>query len=163
MPHRCDSLLHFQEQEVNKLLNGPRPKEQVPSFETHLANCIRELDIIHGFFIPISQINDLRPLQVDAAGLSETERRNLEGTYLGTYLHGLKVCLKERHVRNSHHVERLLEEVRIIKDIRHPGVIMHLGVAVLGHPLTPSSSSTTGGKDSIRFFLVSEDNTQHYN
>ena len=77
---------------INNKLNAPAPVYS-NSFEKVIANCIRELDLIHGFLIPSNQITDIRALNLDQLDLSESEKYELRGLYQGTYLHGLKVCL----------------------------------------------------------------------
>ena len=71
-------------------------------------------------------------------------------------------------MNNSHQVEQLLQEVKIIKNIRHPGVIMHLGImVVLGTFDTSvnrqkSTQNDNNTFNSCKFFLVSEDYTEYY-
>lgn len=72
------------------------------------------------FLIPIEQIEILPQ---DDNYMQERE------TITGKWFKGLLVNLSERQIHNQFQIQQLIEEVNIIKNIRHPNIEMHLGVS----------------------------------
>ena len=51
--------------------------------------------------------------------------------YEATYQDGLKVKLENRCIDNLQEIEDLLNEVKVIKDIRHPSIKLFLGITII--------------------------------
>ena len=76
-----------------------------------------------------------------------------ESQIIGKWFNGLYVTLNARNVRSQFHLKKLMNEVRILKNIRHPNLEMTLGVTFEKQvKIKPGNKRTT----SYRFYIVSE-------
>jgi hypothetical protein len=90
-------------------------------FNLKLTNLIMRLRTEFDFYVPFSQIDLLDP-NMSPSTIVTSKSLN------GKWLNGLEVTLEDREVGTIHHINQLLNEIKVLKFIRHPSVQMHIGV-----------------------------------